>query len=340
MSSESTLQESQIKSSLFQFAFEAKKEQARHIDEKRDRVIVISGPTACGKTAFSLKLAKALGGEIISADSMQVYRGMDIGTAKASEEEQQLIPHHMIDICDLSKNYNVVDFYYDARRVIRQVLARGRIPIIVGGSGFYLRTLLFGPPKGPSSNPKVRQVLEDEFDKVGPDKLYERLKKLDPKYAQTITCHDKQKIIRALEIIALTGDKVSNIPLRQNMRPKEFDFHCWFLYRPRDVLYKRIESRCESMVQMGLVEEVERLIPLGLRENHSAAQAIGYRQTLDYLDHRDEAEYMMKLKQATKRYAKSQFTWFKQEPIFHWLDIEVHSTETVMELIAQDYNRF
>jgi tRNA dimethylallyltransferase len=339
MSNESTLQEAQIKSTLFQFAIEAKKELIRQSGEKRDRVIVISGPTACGKTAFSLKLAKAIGGEIVSADSMQVYRGMDVGTAKASDEEQILIPHHMIDICDLSTQYNVVDFYYDARRAIRQILARNRIPIIVGGSGFYLRTLLFGPPKGPSSNPKVRQVLEDEFDKVGPDKLYERLQKLDSKYAQTITRHDRQKIIRALEIIALTGDKVSNIPVRQNLRPKEFDFHCWFLYRPRDILYKRIENRCESMVQMGLVEEVERLIPQGLKENHSAAQAIGYKQTLDFLEHRNEAEYLMRLKQATRRYAKSQFTWFKQEPIFHWLDIEVHSQETVMELIAQDFNQ-
>jgi tRNA dimethylallyltransferase len=313
---------------------------ASDFGNKKPRVLVVAGPTAVGKSDLCLELAKVLGGEIISADSMQVYRGMDIGTAKPSQEDIHLVPHHLIDVCDLRDSFNVVDFFYAASKAIDSVLSRNRVPIIVGGSGFYIRTLLYGPPRGPSSVPEFRAEIEEEMEIHGVEAAYQRLKELDPSYASRITSHDKQKILRALEIISLTGKKVSDHPWGIAKLAPRYDFSCWFLHRPRDVLYKRIDDRCERMVEQGLVEEVEALKDLEL--NLSACQAIGYRQTLNFLkssgSSEEEEEYFRVFKQASRRYAKRQFTWFRSEPKFRWLDIELHDLEIAIDIIAQDYN--
>jgi len=312
-------------------------------DTKKKRVIVIAGPTAAGKTQLSLSLAQSIGGEIVSADSMQVYRGMDIGTAKASIAERSLITHHMIDICDLDEPFNVAEFYYRAQDVFHDIIARDNVPILVGGSGFYIHALLYGPPSGPPSSPDVRDLLEKQMRDLGPEILYERLQMLDPVYAATISEKDRHKIIRALEIIALSDRKVSEFPKANKLQEQDFDFRAWFVYYPREKLYSRIEARCEEMIRQGFLDEVRSLEQRGLRLNSSAAQAIGYAQALKFLDSPqtddDLQTFMIQFKKASRHYAKRQFTWFRKEPIFRWLNIEEHDHERLKELILQDFEQ-
>ncbi len=307
-----------------------------------NRVIVIAGPTATGKTRLSLELARILGGEIVSADSVQVYRGMDIGTAKASPEERMEIPHHLIDVCDLSESFNVVQFYERATQTCREILNRGHIPIVVGGTGFYLHALFYGPPQGPPASQEVRAKLEDDLEKFGAEALYEKLSILDPEYSSTINQRDRHKIIRALEIITLTGKRVSDFPKGYPPnRLKEFDFRCWFIYFPKEILFSRIEMRCDEMMAQGFIEEVEDLIDRGLRENISASQAIGYRQCLEFLSSpksdEDWEHFVWEFKKASRRYAKRQFTWFRREPLCRWVDLDVYGYQKALEMILQDY---
>ena len=291
---------------------------------------------------FSLLVAEMIKGEIISADSMQVYKGMNIGTAKVSLEDQARVAHHLIDIRHIQEGFNVVDFYYEARQCCESILARDKVPIIVGGSGFYFRTLIYGPPSGPPPMPDLRHNLEEEIERMGSEALYEKLKACDPTYAATITPHDKHKIVRGLEIVTLTGERVSKHEWKRSRPLPDFDYHCWFIYRPRTVLYPSIEGRCEQMLERGLIDEVKDLDKQGLRLNSSASQAIGYRQCLDFLDTiQDENEYkkfVRKFKTASRQYAKRQFTWFRKEPLFHWLNVDVHDLEIAAEMIVREFN--
>lgn len=307
---------------------------------RKKKVIVLAGPTCVGKTALSLVLAKAIGGEIISADSMQVYRGMDIGTAKISPKEMGDIPHHLIDVRSLDQAFNVVHFCKEAHLAIEGICARDHVPIVVGGTGFYLHALLYGPPKGPASIGEVRDQWEKEIEEKGSISLFARLQELDPEYAKTITFNDKHKIARALEIISLTGKKVSEFAYEKNVC-SNYDFRCWFLYLSRDSLYRKIEQRCDEMIEQGFLQEVERLDEAGLRYNTSAAQAIGYRQCLSFLDSPRSADdwqqFITSFKQASRRYAKRQFTWFRKEPMFRWLSRDELSFEKIAEVILQDF---
>lgn len=343
MSTGTTLEKDEIERIFFGFTLQAQKQLQEQIKQPAQRIIVISGPTGVGKTQFSLDLAKKLSGEIISADSMQVYRGMNIGTAKLHEEGMGDIPHHLIDIRDVHDIYNVVDFYYDARTCCQSILARGKVPIVVGGTGFYIHSLIYGPPNGPPSVPEVRCFLEKEIERLGSEIMFEHLKELDPEYAASITKHDKQKIVRALEIIQLTGEKVSLLSWRDRQRPQNYDFHCWFLHRPREELYNNINERCDKMIANGFVDEVKNLIEMGLLKNSSASQAIGYRQAIDYLNsEKKESDYQFfveKFKQATRNYAKRQLTWFRREKAFRWLDLSLHDYELGLELVIRDYDR-
>lgn len=306
----------------------------------KKKVIVLAGPTCVGKTALSLVLARALGGEIISADSMQVYQGMDIGTAKVSLEEREGIPHHLIDVCSLDQVYNVASFCKQAYAAIEQICAREHVPIVVGGTGFYLHALLYGPPKGPASIEEVRGQWEKELEEKGAVELFSKLEKLDPDYAKTITSNDKHKIVRALEIISLTGRRVSDF-VQQTTLSSAYDFRCWFLYLSRDSLYQKIEQRCMEMIAQGFVQEVENLVKMGLKENSSASAAIGYRQCLAFLDSPRSADdweqFIVSFKQASRRYAKRQFTWFRKEPAFRWLSRDELSFEKIAEVILQDF---
>ncbi|NGX57368.1 MAG: tRNA dimethylallyltransferase [Chlamydiae bacterium] len=310
------------------------------VKRKKPIVIVISGPTCCGKSALGMMLAETIGGDILTADSVQVYKGMDIGTAKPSLKEMELVPHHLIDIRNVWEAFNVVDFYYEAKHCLEMIHSQGRIPIVVGGSGFYIHALLYGPPSGPPSVPEIRKKFEEQFEQLGADEMYERLMQFDSDYAKTISCHDRQKIIRGLEIIDITGDKVSRHNWKSRLVPKGYDFRCWFLNRPRSTLYHRIEQRCDKMLAHGLLEEVDRLEDEGLRENSSASQAIGYRQSLDFLSSKRTREdylvFVAEFKKASRRYAKRQLTWFRRESLFNWLDLDLHDPETAMDLILND----
>jgi tRNA dimethylallyltransferase len=311
--------------------------------DKKKRVIVIAGPTGVGKTKVSMSLARAIGGEIISADSMQIYRGMDIGTAKVSQKEREEIPHHLIDIVDIQDSFNVVDFYNRAHIICKDILLREKVPIIVGGSGFYLHAFLYGPPMGPPSILEIRQKLEKELKEEGAKALYQKLKKLDPSYAATLTENDRHKIVRGLEIIEITKMPVSSFPKPDILQSSLYDYACWFLYMPKEILYSRVDKRCQEMVNEGFIEEVERLELMGLRENITASQAIGYRQCLEYLisDRSDEAKkrFIEDFKQATRHYVKRQFTWFKKESLFRWLNIYEIDFERAVEYILQDFEQ-
>lgn len=334
-----TVEDQELQTLLTHFTLPQKKACDQSV--KRKKVIVISGPTAVGKTRLSLMIARALGGQIISADSMQVYRGMDIGTAKATLEERREVPHHLIDSREIDESFNVMEFYTDACQSLREIFDKGAIPIVVGGTGFYIHALIYGPPAGPSSDPELRCGLEEEMKELGVEVLFARLSAFDPEYAQSISCGDRHKIIRGLEIIALTKKKVSELKQISSEMTETYDFRCWFLSYPKEMLYPRIEKRCETMIEEGLVGEVKRLVEQGLEENPTACQAIGYRQCLEYL-HSEQTDadwerFMVAFKQASRRYAKRQFTWFRKEPLFRWINLEKIALETCAEIIIQDF---
>jgi len=338
-----SLETEEVKRIILNFALEVQKQIPSSFQRKKKRVIVLAGPTCSGKSKMAMELAQAMDGEIISADSMQVYRGMDIGTAKASMQDRLLVPHHLLDIRNIDESFNVVDFYYEARQACQQIIDRGNVPIVAGGSGFYLHALLYGPPSGPPSVPELRQSLEEEMAQLGSEALYSRLAQLDPQIAKSITKNDQQKIVRALEIILLTNKKVSKLSWKGRRKPQNYDFHCWFLHRPKEKLYERIDRRCDKMLKDGFLEEVIRLEAQGLRGNSSASQAIGYRQALDYLltgqTAADYDNFAKVFKQATRHYAKRQFTWFRKEPLFRWVDLDLHDPEVVRDIIRQDFEQ-
>lgn len=337
MSSPAILEESKILLSPFEIA----QKQKIPPSVRKKKVIVIAGPTGVGKTEISLRIGKVSGGEIVSSDSMQVYRGMDIGTAKVTEEERLIVPHHLIDIRSISQTFNVKDFYDEAMAAIRAILIRGHVPIVVGGTGFYIHALIYGPPAGPPSVPEIRTRLEQEMDEKGTLTLFDRLRALDPEYASSITHRDRHKIIRALEIMTITNQKVSQFEKGGPGSHEDYDFRCWFLHMPKELLYERLDRRCEEMIAKGFIEEVKRLEREGLKNNTSASQAIGYRQCLDYLatpQTKDDLDHFVDaFKRASRRYAKRQFTWFRREPLFRWLDIDTTPKETAIEMILQDY---
>ncbi len=341
--SQALLEKEKIERIFQGVAQEAQQHLEDNLQRKRKRVIILAGPTAVGKSSFALDLAQTIGGEIISADSMQVYCGMDIGTAKPSLEEQKIVKHHLIDIREVDEIFNVVDFYYEARHSCQLIHGRDNVSIVVGGSGFYLHSFIYGPPSGPPSVPELREKLEAEFDSLGAEALYKRLELLDPKYAATITKYDKQKIVRSLEIMTLTGKAVSSIPWRTKRTPQNYDFRCWYLCRPRESIYERIEKRCTRMLEDGFLDEVKSLIPRGILSNTSASQSIGYRQALEYLQapqtEENYAKFVKQFRQASRNYAKRQETWFRRWPMFRRLDLDLHDREVAMEMIRQDFEQ-
>lgn len=338
-----TIEKEEIERIFLGFVVEAEKQMRADLHIPRKKVIVISGPTATGKTEFAIQLAKELHGEIVSADSMQVFRGMDLGTAKPSREMREAVPHHLIDTKGLTEAFNVVDFYYEARQCCQEIHDRGAVPIVVGGSGFYLHSFIYGPPSGPASVPELRKALAFEMEQLGADALFERLRKLDPQYAATITKNDKQKIIRALEIIELSGQAVSKHSWKGRKKAQSFDFLCWFLFRPKEKLYPRIETRCDKMLAEGFLDEVKSLKGAGLLENASASQAIGYKQALEFLSSpqtaEDYQEFVKAFKAASRKYAKRQMTWFRKEPLFRWLDLDMHDPEIAREIVRRDFEQ-
>lgn len=287
---------------------------------RRARLLAIVGPTAVGKSEVGVELARRLGGEIVSADSMQVYRGLDIGTGKLSVEERRGVPHHLLDVVDPEETYSVARYEREALSVIRGIHDRGRLPILVGGTGLYYRAVvrdyLFA---GPGADPELRARLAREADREGTAALHRRLAEVDPRAAERIHPNDLRRIIRALEVYTLTG-----IPLSQQQRGEDesrFDLVAVGLTAPREVLYTRIDQRVDAMLARGLLGEVRSLVVRGLESWLTSVQALGYKEFLPYLRGEEDLETAVdRLKRETRRYAKRQLTWFRREPDLHWLD--------------------
>ena len=277
------------------------------------RVIVVAGPTASGKTALGIELAKEFNGEIVSADSMQIYRGMDIGTAKATAEECALVPHHLIGVAEAKDAWSVSKYVEEAAKVCDGLIERGKIPVIVGGTGLYIDSLLSGRDFAiTQEDNELRRRLSDEYDSLGAELMWERLKMIDPERAAKLAPTDKRRILRAIEIFELTGETITAHDEKTRRIPPRYDAKYIVLnFKDRADLYERIEKRVDLMLEQGLVDEVKRLLEGGLSADSTAMQAIGYKEIAAALAGKmsmDEAVGL--IKQSSRRYAKRQITWF------------------------------
>lgn len=286
----------------------------------KERVVVILGPTATGKSNCAIEVARRLNGEIISGDSMLVYQGMNIGTAKPTEEELALVPHHLVNILPPDANFNVVDFVTEAKRLITEINARGHLPIIAGGTGLYIKALLEGYEFSEvDEDAELRSRLEKEAEEKGPDALYQKLMDLDPEAAKIIHPNNVRRVIRALEA-AMGG---SHVGQEGDRDASIYDAEVFGLTMERDFLYARINKRVDIMLEQGLEPEVKGLLDAGLSPGCQSMQAIGYRQMVWYLKDGMDREFAIdKLKQATRNFAKRQLTWYKKMPYVHWFMVD------------------
>lgn len=285
------------------------------------RVLVIAGPTATGKSALGLALAERVGGEIVNADALQVYRGLDVGTAKPTAEERERVPHHLIDVLEPTERYSAGEFARRAREAIGGIHARGGKALVVGGSGLYLRALLDGISPIPPGDRAVRRVLRDRVADEGLPALYEELGRRDPATAERLPSGDTQRILRALEVVEATGTPLSEWIARRPYGAERLPAVRLGLTLPRALLYDAIERRVARMVELGWVEEVSRLLARGLLPAAPAFQAIGYREIARHLAGDQSLERALdETVRATRRYAKRQLTWFRKEPDMIWLD--------------------
>ena len=288
-----------------------------------DKVIVIAGPTASGKTRLGIELARAYGGEIVSADSMQVYRRMDIGTAKADEDERAQAVHHMLDVAEPWENYSVARYVEEAGKCCDDIIARGRLPILVGGTGLYIDSLVSGRDFADNQEDMaLRRELEEEFDRIGAEAMLNILAGFDPKRAEKLRHGDRRRIIRAIEIYRLTGISATERDEQSRRRPPRYDAARIVLnYKDRAMLYERIDKRVLMMNELGLFDEVEELLSSGLSADCTAMQAIGYKEAvLSVRGEISRGEAIAMIQQNSRRYAKRQLTWFKRWENAHWIE--------------------
>lgn len=284
-------------------------------------VVVVLGPTATGKSALGIELARRLDGEIVNADALQVYRGLDIGTAKPTPEELAAVPHHLVDILDPTERYSAGEFARRARAAIGEIRARGRRPIVVGGSGLYLRALLEGISPVPPGDPRIRRALRERSEAEGLAALYAELERRDPETAARLAAGDSQRILRALEVVEVSGTRLSEHIARRPYGEERLAALRLGLTLPRALLYDSIARRVARMVQRGWIDEVARLLARGISPSVPAFQAIGYREIARHLSGDwSLGDAMEETVRATRRYAKRQMTWFLKEPDIHWLD--------------------
>lgn len=296
-------------------------------------LIILTGPTAVGKTKASIGLAHALNGEIISADSMQVYKQMDIGSAKIRPEEMQGIRHYLVDVLNPDEEFNVVRFQQLAKQAMDEIYAKGKIPILVGGTGFYIQALLYDIDFTESQEDTTyRKELEELASTKGPQYLHDLLRQVDEKSAQEIHANNVKRVIRALEYYKETGEKISEHNERERKKESPYQFCYFVLTDDRDTLYHKIELRIDQMLEEGLVEEVRRLKAQGYTKDMVSMQGLGYKEILDYLDGTtslEEATYI--LKRDTRHFAKRQLTWFRRERDVVWIDKqEYHHDESAI----------
>lgn len=292
----------------------------------RPRVVAIVGPTAVGKSALAIELALALNGEIISCDSMQIYRGMDIGTAKATPEEMARVPHHLIDIKNPDEDFSCADYAILARRVVNDILSRGRLPIFCGGTGLYLDSVVEIPSFADTvRDDAYRERLESFVEKYGAHELHEILMAVDPESGEQIHENNVKRVIRALEIYHLTKRKKSELDAESRLAQKPYELSAFFLTcKDKELLYSRIDSRVDIMLEQGLVDECRALYERGLLENGStASMAIGYKELIPYLKGEASLESCVnQLKLSTRHYAKRQLTWFKRKEGYHTIYVD------------------
>ncbi|BAB06085.1 tRNA (adenosine(37)-N6)-dimethylallyltransferase MiaA [Halalkalibacterium halodurans] len=300
----------------------------------KEKLVAIVGPTAVGKTKTSVMLAKRLNGEVISGDSMQVYRGMDIGTAKITAEEMDGVPHHLIDIKDPSESFSVADFQDLATPLITEIHERGRLPFLVGGTGLYVNAVIHQFNLGDiRADEDYRHELEAFVNSYGVQALHDKLSKIDPKAAAAIHPNNYRRVIRALEIIKLTGKTVTEQARHEEETPSPYNLVMIGLTMERDVLYDRINRRVDQMVEEGLIDEAKKLYDRGIRDCQSV-QAIGYKEMYDYLDGNVTLEEAIDtLKRNSRRYAKRQLTWFRNKANVTWFDMtDVDFDKKIMEI--------
>lgn len=305
---------------------------------KKKPLVILTGPTAVGKTALSIGLAQAIGGEIISADSMQVYRSMDIGSAKIMPEEMQGIPHHLVDVLEPWEEFNVVRFQQMAKAACEEIWGRGHIPIVTGGTGFYIQALLYDidfteNDEDTAFRTQMEQLASTE---EGRNELYLRLKQVDPASAEAIHANNIKRVIRALEFYEKTGTPISAHNEEQKQKESPYVFLYAVLSRDRAVLYDRIDRRVDIMMQQGLVEEVQRLMAQGCTRQMVAMQGLGYKEIIDHLDGKlslEEAVYI--IKRDTRHFAKRQMTWFRREKDVTFIEMDDRQESEVLEEILE-----
>lgn len=305
-------------------------------------LIIITGPTAVGKTALSVRLAKAIGGEVISADSMQVYRHMDIGSAKIKKEDMDGVPHYLIDVLDPEEEFNVTVFQKMAKEAVEEIYSHGHIPIVAGGTGFYVQALLYDidfTENGEDTS--IRMELEKLGQERGAEFLHNLLRDIDPDSADEIHENNRKRVIRAIEYYRQTGERISEHNKRERQKKSPYDFLYYVVNTDRTRLYERIDRRVDLMLEQGLVEEVMHLKDMGLTRDMVSMQGLGYKEILDFLQGiytLEEAIYV--LKRDTRHFAKRQITWFKRERDVRWLDLPDFNNDLDRVLIKmlQDIN--
>ncbi len=285
------------------------------------KIITVEGPTASGKTSLGIEIALKYGGEIVSADSMQIYKHMDIGSAKPTAEELAAVPHHMISIAEPTVNYSLNDYVTEARKAIADIHERGKIPVIVGGTGLYINTLINNINLSEETpNPDLRHELERYAEEQGNEALHMRLEKIDPEAARNIHMNNVKRVIRAIEIYENTGITMTEQIRRSKSAGKIYEAHEYGVRYEREVLYDRINRRVDIMLESGLVEEVKACLKLGCTRDNTSMQGIGYKEVIDYLEDKCDFDTMAeRIKQESRRYAKRQITWFKRNNIT-WLE--------------------
>ncbi len=305
-------------------------------------LVILTGPTAAGKTALSIALAKAIGGEIISADSMQVYRHMDIGSAKITPEEMEGIPHYLIDVLEPDQEFNVVVFQELAKQAAAEIYSRGHIPIVAGGTGFYIQALVYDIDFTENDEDTAfRRTLEEQAKREGAEALYERLRAVDPESCESIHAHNIKRVIRAIEFYEKTGKKISEHNREQRQNDSPYNFAYFVLNDDRERIYERINVRVDLMMAQGLVEEVRALRESGCRKEMVSMQGLGYKELLFYLEGEtsmEEAVYL--IKRDTRHFAKRQLTWFRREKEVIWVDKTVfdHDSQKILNFM-QDFLR-
>ena len=298
----------------------------------KPKVIVICGPTASGKTALSIELAKKINGEIISCDSMQIYKYMDIGTAKPTLEEQKEVKHHLIDFVEPNQRYSVAEYKKDAEKSIEEILSKGKTPIIVGGTGLYVDSLIYGIEYPEIElDEEYRKQLEKEIEEKGLESLYNKAKEIDSKAMEKISPNDKKRIMRVVEIYKATGKTKTEQEIESRTHEVKYDYKVFAIKMDREKLYERINKRVDLMVKKGLIEEVQNILKK-YDKFPTAMQGLGYKEAVEYLEGKKTKEEMIdKIKMQTRRYAKRQITWFKKNKQTVW--IENNELSKILEVI-------